>query len=247
MCGRYSQTKLMPELQERFKVKRALEDVRPRFNIAPSQDVPVIVDRGERAFELYRWGLIPVWAKDPKIGYKMINARGETINEKPSFKRPFQKHRCLVVADGFYEWKREGKSKTPMRIVLKSREPFAFAGICDRWVSPEGKEVHSFSIVTTAANDVLKPIHDRMPVILRAEDEAIWLDPEAKIDHLMKLIGPYPDQEMEAYAVSSIVNSARNESPDCILPDSDSVLNVSPKAKVYVLKPSAQEGVSDPA
>ena len=214
MCGRYSQTQMLSKLAERFAVKRVPEDIKPRYNIAPTQHAPVIVHLGERSLEQYRWGLIPSWAKDPSIGYKMINARGETVNQKPSFRRPFQRSRCLAISDGFYEWKKEGKIKTPMRIALKSREPFAFAGLWDCWIDPEGKEVKSFSIVTTAANAVLKPIHDRMPVILREEDEAIWLDPEVKADLLMKLIVPYPEEAMEAYAVSSVVNSARNDHPD---------------------------------
>lgn len=237
MCGRYSETHPIEKLQERFKAKSFPEDFRPRYNISPTQQVPVIVDHGERSIQLYRWGLIPSWAKDPSIGYKMINARGETVHEKPSFRRPFQKSRCLVASDGFYEWKKEGKSKTPYRITLKSREPFAFAGVWDTWTDPEGKEVKSFSIVTTSASDLLKPIHDRMPVILKPEDEEIWLDPDAKVDQLLKLIGPYPEAEMEAYSVSSIVNSARNETPDCIVPFSENIAPAPPSAKTYVLKP----------
>src|SRR5207245_977678 len=142
---------------------------------------------------LLHWGLIPSWAKDTTVGYKMINARSETIMEKPSFKKPFQKSRCLVAADGFFEWSVPvgSKSKIPMRITLQSREPFAMAGLWEKWKSPEGKEIRSFTIITTAANKVMEPIHNRMPVILSKESEDQWLDPESKPEKLLELLRPY--------------------------------------------------------
>lgn len=221
MCGRYSQTHLLPKLRERFKFQTVIEEFRPRYNISPTQNAPVIIDLGEWSLEMFRWGLMPVWAKDYSVGYRRINARGESIHETESFKRPFQKNRCLVISDGFYEWKKDGANKIPMRIALKSKEPFAFAGIWDTWCDPEGQEVRSFSIITTMANDSVKDIHERMPAILNEETERIWLDPNTRPEQLMKLIVPYSGKEMETYAVSSLVNSTRNDHPGCIMPISD--------------------------
>ena len=166
-----------------------------------------------------RWGLIPSWAKDPSIGNRMINARGETVAEKPSFRNALQRRRCLVLADGFYEWQKVGKAKRPMRIVLKSREPFAFAGLWESWRNPDGEAVRSCTIVTTQANEALRPIHERMPVILPREMEEFWLDgdvtdPAALTDVLLS----YPDESVEAYEVSSLVNKATNNGPDLIVP-----------------------------
>ena len=167
-----------------------------------------------------RWGLIPFWAKDAKIGYRMINARGETVAEKPSFRTALRKRRCLILADGFYEWQKlGGKQKRPMRITLKSGEPFAFAGLWETWKNPEGETVKSCTIITTSANDYLRPIHDRMPVILPPEMESFWLDKE--IDDpiaLTSAIAPYPDDEMEAFEVSPLVNNTRNKVPEVMSP-----------------------------
>ncbi len=164
------------------------------------------------------WGLIPSWAKDPSIGNKMINARAETLLEKPSFKRLVGKRRCLVLTDGFYEWRKEGKRKVPMRMLLKTRELFAFAGLWDRWKKPDGNEFQSFTIITIDANDLLRPIHDRMPVILGRDGEEKWLNPDLKDpSELLPLLKPYPSELMEAYDVSPLVNSPRNDRPECIL------------------------------
>jgi putative SOS response-associated peptidase YedK len=166
---------------------------------------------------MMQWGLIPSWAKDPSIGNKMINARAETLTEKPSFKRLIGKRRCLVVADGFYEWAKQGRGKMPMRFVLKSGEPFAFAGLWDRWKKPDGGPLDSFTIITTQANDLLKPIHDRMPVILGEGDEEIWLDPKvADSIRLVSVLKPFSPELMEGYFVSRLVNSPRNDLPECI-------------------------------
>ena len=169
---------------------------------------------------MMRWGLVPFWAKEPSIGYKMINAKSETLTEKPSFRKPFKEKRCLVLADGFYEWeKTDKKNKVPYRFVLKNRQPFAFAGLWDVWKTPEGDTLLSFTIITTRANELMERIHDRMPVILNEKDEAKWLDPEFKdTDKLSSLLQPYPSEQMVAYKVSTIVNSPKNDTPSCIEP-----------------------------
>src|SRR3990172_2064564 len=178
--------------------------------------------RPPKSLGFYRpnWGLVPFWAKEPSIGYKMINAKSETLSEKPSFRKPFKEKRCLVLADGFYEWeKTDKKNKVPYRFVLKNRQPFAFAGLWDVWKTPEGDTLLSFTIITTRANELMERIHDRMPVILNEKDEAKWLDPEFKdTDKLSSLLQPYPSEQMVAYKVSTIVNSPKNDTPSCIEP-----------------------------
>jgi len=166
------------------------------------------------------WGLIPSWAKDPSIGNRMINARSETLAEKPSFKAAYKRRRCLVLADGFYEWRKNpDKSKTPMYVQLESRDPFAFAGLWESWHSPDGDHVLSCTIITTQPNDFVRKIHNRMPVILPRRAYEQWLDPdEQKPDRLQPLLAPYPAEEMTAYPVSTTVNNPRNETPECIEP-----------------------------
>ena len=220
MCGRFSMAVDLSAVLRRFLVTRAPQSVPPLYNIAPTHQAPVILNEDGRVLELLRWGLIPSWSKDPAIGYKMINARAETLTEKASFKRPFQRQRCLVPADGFYEWKftRTAQGKIPIRIRLKSQAPFAMAGLWDRWKDPHGKEIKSFTIITTEANEALQPIHDRMPVILRPEGEEAWLDPKAEAKHLVAALRPYPEEELEAYAVSKLINDPTVNRPDCIAP-----------------------------
>ena len=205
---------------KRLLIKNPLSDFTLRYNIAPSQNAPAILNENEKSVQLLRWGLIPSWAKDPKIAYQLYNARAETIAEKPSFRNAFKKRRCLIPADGFYEWRMEsdGKSKIPMRVRLKSKEPFTFAGLWETWKDPQEKEVRTFTIITTEPNEVLQPIHNRMPVIMKPEDEEAWLDPQADVKHLTKILMPYSSNEMEAYAVSKLVNSPKHDSPDCIEP-----------------------------
>lgn len=221
MCGRFTLFSDFNAIIERFNIEAAIgEDLYlPSYNIAPSQSVLSVINDGTKNRLGYlRWGLIPSWAKDEKIGYKMINARAETILEKPSFRNAFKKRRCLVVADSFYEWKRDrSKTKIPMRIKLKSDGLFAMAGLWEPWKSPAGHSVFSCTIITTTANNLMKSIHDRMPVILKPEDEQTWLnptnmDPEG-LNHLLK---PLPEEFMEAYEVSSLVNSPKNNSPRLI-------------------------------
>lgn len=220
MCGRYTQTADHTKIAERFHLEPPGPGIAQRYNIAPTQDAPVIANDTPKQLRLMRWGLVPVWAKDVAIGNRMINARAETLAEKPSFKKPLERRRCLVLADGFYEWRiAAGRAKIPVRIVLKSREPFAFAGLWDLWRSPEGREVATFTIITTRANEFLKPIHDRMPAILRPEDEGKWLA-AGSVDAatLVPLLRPYPTEKMEAYEVSTLVNSPKNDIPECLVP-----------------------------
>ncbi len=172
-----------------------------------------------RIARMHRWGLMPAWAKGDFLTYKLINARAETLTEKPSYRKAFESRRCLVPADGFYEWIKEGLLKIPIRFVLKSRETFAFAGLWEKWRNPDGEELYSFTIITTNANDMVKPVHGRMPVILRREDESAWIDPAlTDTDELKKFLMPYPPHLMAAYKVSTMVNSAENDKPECIKP-----------------------------
>jgi len=189
----------------------------PHYNIAPTQTVIVVNDDGTRHLMQMRWGLIPSWAKDPAIGNRMINARAETVATKPAFRVALRKRRCLIPADGFYEWQAVGRRKQPVYITLKTREPFSFAGLWEAWTSPEGKEIKTCTIITTEANEVLKSIHDRMPVILTREAEIIWLDPAIQDPvWLLPLLKPYLAEEMEVYPVSTLVNNPANDGPECI-------------------------------
>lgn len=222
MCGRYSQTADVKKLAKRFGICEPGPELERRYNLAPGDRAPVVIGGGEaNELRLMQWGLVPSWAQDPKIGQRMINARSETLAEKPSFRRPLAARRCLVPADGFYEWRgaEGGRRKVPVRIVLAQGGIFAFAGLWDVWKRPAGGVLESFTIVTTRANEMLAAIHDRMPVILRPEDEAVWVDPEAKdIPRLLALLAPYPAGEMKFYEVSPLVNSPRNDVPKCIEP-----------------------------
>ena len=220
MCGRYSLTASTVKLAEEFKLAGAhLKEIQPQYNIAPSQAVPVLIVAPQLCMELFRWGLIPSWAKDPAIGNRMINARKETLVEKPSFRAPFQKQRCLILGDGFYEWKQEGRVKTPYYIRLKSKAPFGFAGLWSKWTHPNGNEIYSCTIITGEPNELLKPIHNRMPVILLPERRDEWLDPSHQdTKGLIDLLEPYPAEEMEAYPVSRLVNSPEHNRPECLEP-----------------------------
>ncbi len=203
---------------ERFHAA-APPDLRPRYNIAPGQDVLCVIRDGENRIEHLRWGLIPFWAKDPAVGNRLINARAETVAEKPSFRSAFAKRRCLVVADGFYEWRPEGKRKVPVYIFLKSKKPFGFAGLYESWKDPGGREIRTCTIITTEANDLVRPIHDRMPVILPEGVGDRWLDPsEGSRERLQAILTSYPAGEMAAFDVTSTVNSAAHDAPDCVVP-----------------------------
>ena len=219
MCGRFTLTSNMDDLQGRFGFEARDLVYRPSYNIAPTQLILAVTNDGQRRAELMRWGLIPFWAKDIKIGYRMINAVGETAATKPAFRAAFKKRRCLILADGFFEWRKDGKEKIPTYIFLKSREPFAFAGLWETWKSPDGETVKSCTILTTKPNEFMEPIHNRMPVILSGETEALWLDPMTEEpDVLQPLIQPAPAELMESRIVSSLVNSPKNNSPECVVP-----------------------------
>jgi putative SOS response-associated peptidase YedK len=220
MCGRFALYSDPFTLARRFEAE-ALSDLRPRYNVAPSQIIPIVREEGEkRCFALARWGLIPHWAKDMKIGYSMINARAETMASKPAFRNAFKHRRCLVPADGFYEWQviPDSKIKQPWFIVLEDRQPMAFAGLWEKWRSPEGDDVESYSIIVTDANELTRPIHDRMPVILAPENWGAWFETEAKdAECLQNLLKPYPPEGMKAWPVNTTVNSPRNDSVECSL------------------------------
>jgi putative SOS response-associated peptidase YedK len=218
MCGRFTLAINPADLATRFEVTQtqATENLRPRYNIAPMQKTVIIKDEQPAAFAMATWGLIPVWAKDPSIASKLINARGETVAEKPSFRTAFKKRRCLVLADGFYEWQKsaDGKSKTPMHIHLASGEPFAMAGLWENWKpqdAPESDWRSTFTVITIGPNELMAPIHDRMPVILPRGRECDWLNPGGGVVELLDLLRPYPAELMSAYAVSTRVNSVRND------------------------------------
>ena len=211
MCGRYSLILTIGELQNRFEFDGERLGYAPAYNIAPTQNVLTVVGGEARRGRYMRWGLIPFWAKDVSIGSRMINARAETVAEKPSFRNALRRRRCLVLADGFYEWQRVGMSKRPMRTVMRSGEPFAFAGLWETWKDPEGTIIPSCTIITTTPNDLLRHIHNRMPVILPRDIEDFWLD--ESVDNpaaLTSVLTPYPDDAMETYEVSSGVNSTHS-------------------------------------
>jgi putative SOS response-associated peptidase YedK len=214
MCGRYRSTVTTKEMADLFDLAELLA-VEPRYNIAPSQPVLTVrqdPESGKRTAGLLTWGLVPHWSKD---GTAFINARSETAASKPAFRDSFRKRRCLIPANGFYEWQKQGSKKQPYFIGLKDGRPFAFAGLWERWQSAEGPLLETCAILTTGANDLMRPIHERMPVILDRADFGAWLDPAGKSDQLQALLRPYPGSDLEAYPVSTFVNNARNEGPRC--------------------------------
>jgi len=221
MCGRFTLTVDPAELQDAFEDFKFPNKFAPRFNIAPTQPVLAIPNDGKNQADFFIWGLIPSWAKDPSIGNRLINARGETLAEKPAFRGGYKYKRCLVLANGFYEWKSEPgtKTKTPYFIHLKSGNVFAFAGLWDEWHSPDGSTVRSCTIVTTAPNELMSKIHNRMPVILQPSDYAEWLDTAPRTpESLAHLIQPFSAKPMDAYPVSTLVNSPANDRAECITP-----------------------------
>ncbi len=221
MCGRFTLTVDPGQLQEAFPWVDIPQDFPPRYNIAPSQPVAVVPNDGKNRLDFFNWGLIPFWAKDPKIGNRMINARAETLIEKPSFRSSFKYKRCLVLADGFYEWRKEPgtKAKTPIFIRMKNKTPFAFAGLWDDWHSDDGSEIRSCTIITTQPNTLVEKIHNRMPVILSRDVYAEWLKEGENDPALLKsFLRPYPSAEMEAFPVSRNVNSPQNDTPQLIIP-----------------------------
>jgi putative SOS response-associated peptidase YedK len=217
MCGRYTLAIPAITISNRFQVEVEPDQYEPVYNAAPGQKLPVITNENRDCLSTFRWGFIPFWAKDLRIGYKMINARSETILEKNSFKKPFERQRCLVISNGFYEWKKiTTKEKIPYRICLKSREVYAMAGIWSVWLDAEERPIHSFAIITTHANELVHSIHNRMPVILNKADEKAWLDSNTPVDYAHQLLKPFDANEMDAYRVSTDVNKAVNNFPELI-------------------------------
>ncbi|UOQ43849.1 SOS response-associated peptidase [Halobacillus salinarum] len=219
MCGRYTLLEEEKEIQTEFDIEIPIKDYQPRYNIAPGQKVLAIIHDGSKKRAGYmHWGLVPSWAKDPKIGYKMINARSETAHEKPSFKRLMTSKRCLIVADSFYEWKKTDSGKQPMRIFPKGRQLFAFAGLWDHWKQEE-EERFTCTILTKEANEFMNEIHQRMPVILPKRVEGEWITPvKWSPSQAHTFIEQLTMDELEAYEVSQYVNSAKNEGPECVEP-----------------------------
>ena len=221
MCGRFTLTLDQEALSAAYGVERLLIDHSPRYNIAPTQDVTVLLGgEGGRRIEEFRWGLIPSWAKDSSIGNRMINARSETVAEKPSFRAAWKhRRRCLVLADGFFEWKKPDQGhgpKQPYWIQMEDRRPFGFAGLWERWKG-NGEEIRSCTILTGPPNELLRPIHDRMPVILgHPEEWDTWVDPEVPPEEMEGMMRPFSADEMRASPVSSYVNRPGNEGPECV-------------------------------
>jgi putative SOS response-associated peptidase YedK len=223
MCGRFTQKAPWEKVKQEFKVDSARHSlIKPRYNIAPAQTIDVVLETGkERIISQLKWGLIPSWAKDADIGNRMINARAETVQEKPSFRDAFKKRRCIIPATGFYEWQKKGSgAKQPFYFYLKDKDVFGFAGLFEEWTDQEtGELLETCTIITTEANEVLKPVHDRMPVILKPEDYDEWLDPqENKAEKLRRLLAPYPANEMSSHPVSRSVNIPDADSAELIEP-----------------------------
>jgi putative SOS response-associated peptidase YedK len=222
VCGRYTLGTPLEGLLDAFDLRGIEFDFAPRWNVAPTQSAPVVVNDGEggRKMGPLRWGLVPFWAKDPGIGNRMINARSETVAEKPAYRAAFRKRRCLVPADGFYEWEKRdgGNVKVPHWTHYPDRRPFGMAGLWESWRPDEGEPLFTFTILTTDASDDLRYIHPRMPVILPPDAWDLWLDPEAQPEELLDLLGPRPAGEMAEYEVSTRVNSPRNDDADLVEP-----------------------------
>lgn len=223
MCGRYTLSSAGDEIALLFDLSD-IPSLPLRFNVAPTQEAAVVrvtSPGGPRHLDLLKWGLVPYWAENPSIGNRMINARSESVADKPAYRWSFRKQRCLIATDGFYEWKKEGKLKQPFHIRRKDRQPFAFAGLWARWKPKDGSgdPLDSFTILTTDSNDLIRPLHDRMPVILDRTNFDLWLDPQVEDrDRLQPLLVPYDGSVMETVPVSRVVNSPAYDQPDCIAP-----------------------------
>jgi putative SOS response-associated peptidase YedK len=220
MCGRFVLEHSPEQLMKVYRLT-SMPDLSPRYNIAPSQQIAVVRQQksGDRELSFLQWGLIPSWSKDSATGYKMINARSETVHEKPSFKQAFHARRCIIPASGFYEWQKAGKEKIPHYIRLRDGDIMSLAGLWERWKSPEGEDLETCTILTTAANSLLKKLHDRMPVILHRAEFDIWLDRDIDdVSRLTEVFHPYPSDQLEEDVVTTDVNSLKNDSPDCIIP-----------------------------
>lgn len=220
MCGRFSLIATSAELAAHYQLPD-VPYIQPRYNIAPTQPVAAVrlaPNSGQRELTHFQWGLVPSWSKDPTIGSRMINARAETAPEKPSFRSAFKRRRCLIPASGFYEWQAVNGGKQPMYIHRAAGNLMSLAGLWEYWQSPEGDELETCTILTTGPNELMEPIHNRMPVVLEPDDYAMWLDPDTAADQLMHLMRPATPGFLAAYPVSTTVNNPRNEDPACIAP-----------------------------
>lgn len=216
MCGRYSLNKSKTELEERFQAEM-MPDFKPRYNIAPTQLIPVITSQSPKGFSFFYWGITPDFGQNKPVAQKLINARSETVKEKVTFKNSFEKRRCIIPADSFFEWKRLGKkTKIPYRFTLKDEELFAFAGIWEEFETVTGESHHTFLILTTSPNKLVTEVHDRMPVILNKEMEKKWLDSYTSEADLLDMMYPFPAENMVSHTVSPLVNSVQNDTPDII-------------------------------
>jgi putative SOS response-associated peptidase YedK len=219
MCGRFTLHHAENEIVARFAVAEVAAHVEPRYNVAPTQSVAAVIEHPHRQLVAFKWGLVPSWAKDPSIGSRMINARAETIAEKPSYKQALAKRRCLIPADGFYEWKKMKGGSQPFHIRRRDGGLFAFAGLWERWEGGDGGPLETCTLITVEPNDLMAQIHDRMPAILKPEHEELWLDAKASYaPALTQLLRSYPDEELEAFPVSRAVNSPAHEGPSCVEP-----------------------------
>lgn len=217
MCGRFSNRTSEEKIKKEFKVEE-VPYFEARYNIAPTQKILGIrQESGEREATTFKWGLVPSWAKDTSMGARLINARSETVAEKPAFRAPFKHRRCIVPADGYYEWQKTVERKQPYYFTMRGERPFGFAGLWDRWKNPEGEVLETCTILTTEANETASDIHDRMPVILSASDYDLWLDEDVrKLDLLKEMLRPYPSEEMITYQVSTLVNNVRVDRAELI-------------------------------
>ncbi len=218
MCGRFTLALTPEELAEAFDLIDVPDDAGPRYNIAPTQQVAAITSEAPEIAQMLKWGLIPSWAKDPSMGAKLINARAETVASKPSFRSAYERRRCLILADGFYEWKREGTARRPHRIRLGTGAPLTFAGLWESWQSPAGPQVRTCTIITTTANELVEEVHTRMPVIVSPDDRGTWLEEDGGGRESARLLRPYPAEEMVLEPVGTRVNSVHNDDPSCLVP-----------------------------
>jgi putative SOS response-associated peptidase YedK len=242
MCGRYSLTTPVEALRQLFAFLNAPPNLQPRWNIAPTQAAPVIRLGGDggREIGMLNWGLVPYWAEDTSLQSHMINARGETVHEKPAFKQAFRQRRCLVPADGFYEWQTiDAKSKQPLHFRMRDAAPFAFAGLWERWIPPKGEVLETFTIVNTAANSLMAQFHDRVPVVLAPQDYAAWLDPAVDARGLVK--AP-PSEWFDYVRVSTYVNNVRHDDAGCLEPAPETVAETAAKPKARKGAPDGRQG-----
>lgn len=234
MCGRSSLTKTEKEIEARFNATFYSDELErynplPNYNMAPSHMCPVITNNDPEHLRLYRWGLVPHWAKNEKIGFKMINARKETLLEKPAFKTAVKQRRCIIPLDGFYEWKKDGKSKIPYRIITTDKQIFSVAGLWEKWTNDKAEDLYTFTIITQGPNELMESIHDRMPAILTEDQEQLWLSDDLSPRDLIDMIEPYPSELMKAYKVSTDVGNVKNNNPELLLPAEEQVKSVQGK------------------